>query len=249
MPSLVTSADSKEAKGGQVLKLFNSDCICREDGYFSNSGYVYQLRKITVTSGAEIYPYEFTNLPINEIVLPDTIQKISEYSFYKCDLLKEIRLPEAVTEIGNNAFGNCDLLQKIFLGKNINSIHKSAFSWCSELSCCFYSGSEKQWNELMKPLEQSDISSVCVHFISNNDYVKTIGGDTIDPKKLEPDRGCGDVNSDGITDLTDLTNLSMFLLYDYNFATDAKVYSDITKDGETDIADLAALKMIIMKAR
>lgn len=151
-------------------------------------------KKIIITSGTKIYPYEFIGLDINEIILPDTITKISEHSFSDCKLLKEIKLPDSVVEIGAEVFDNCNSLRTIYAGSKL----------------------------------------------------KTVGTNITSPQILEPDRGCGDIDNDGKTDLTDLLSLSLYLLQDYNFTTSAQVYSDITKDGEVDIADLASLKMLIL---
>ncbi len=261
LPSLVSSPDkiiesgvtTEEIKGGQIYKLFKSDTTFTDNTM--DIGYIptMRLRKITVTSGTEIYPYEFINLNhVTEFILPDTITKISESSFRGCDILKEIRLPESVTEIDDQAFESCSALKTIHIGKNLKKVNKDSFLFCHGIDDVYFSGTEKQWDELK--LSSADnifdnLFTASVHFTSEKTFVKTIGTDITSPQVLEQNRGSGDMDGNGITDLTDLMCLSMYLLKDYDFTTSAKVYSDITNDGEVDIADLAALRMIIMKAK
>ncbi len=59
--------------------------------------------------------------------------------------------------------------------------------------------------------------------------------------------GNGDANLDGVTDLTDLTELSLFLLGDKEFSEYELYAVDVNQDGKVDIADLPTLKMMITK--
>lgn len=169
-------------------------------------------------------------------------------------MLKEIRIPESVTEIGREAFNSCKMLRSVYVGENLKKLEYESFSFCNNLEEVYYSGSQEQWNELKassqsKAYINTDLFNAFIHYTSENKFVKIIGTDITSPQVLEQNRGGGDVDGDGKTDLTDLMCLSMYLLQDYDFTTSAKVCSDITKDGEVDIADLAALRMIIMKAK
>lgn len=55
----------------------------------------------------------------------------------------------------------------------------------------------------------------------------------------------GDVNEDGVVDLSDYTALSQFLLGDEVTISEAK--ADVAKNGKVDLADLATLRQYLMK--
>ncbi|MBR6599854.1 MAG: dockerin type I repeat-containing protein, partial [Oscillospiraceae bacterium] len=67
-------------------------------------------------------------------------------------------------------------------------------------------------------------------------------------EKSEITREVGDLNNDGVVELTDLTILSLYLIGDRSLDESDLVYADVTKNGKVDIADLAALKQYIMKS-
>lgn len=58
----------------------------------------------------------------------------------------------------------------------------------------------------------------------------------------------GDIDRNGIVDLTDLTTLSLHLVGDKEFTDDMLAISDMTNDGAVNIADLATMKQYIMNA-
>lgn len=55
----------------------------------------------------------------------------------------------------------------------------------------------------------------------------------------------GDLNADGVADLTDLTLLSLHLLGDATLKDEAVKYADVNADGNVDLADLAHFKQYI----
>lgn len=56
---------------------------------------------------------------------------------------------------------------------------------------------------------------------------------------------CGDIDLNGVVELTDLTYLSLYLLKQYEFNDNQMILADITGDGQVDIADLATLKQVV----
>ena len=57
----------------------------------------------------------------------------------------------------------------------------------------------------------------------------------------------GDVNSDGIVDLTDLSCISLYLIGDKTLDKTALMLADVSYDGEINLADLATMKQYICK--
>ena len=51
------------------------------------------------------------------ILIPDSVTKIGNYSFLFCSSLVNLEIPENVSMIGNGAFSNCTSLIKISINK------------------------------------------------------------------------------------------------------------------------------------
>lgn len=65
------------------------------------------LQKTTVS---EIQAYSFMNSGLEEVELPSTCSKLSDYSFAQCYQLNKITIPVSVVEIADTAFDKCENL-------------------------------------------------------------------------------------------------------------------------------------------
>lgn len=68
------------------------------------------------------------------VIIPDTVKKIPQYAFSKCQKITGIAIPDSVTSIGDNAFYDCDGLTNITIPDSVISIGKSAFCNCESLA-------------------------------------------------------------------------------------------------------------------
>lgn len=109
------------------------------------------------------------------IVVPEGVEKVGDYTFYTFSNLGELTLPDSVHNIGNDAFKNCNNMTLVGnkLPKNLVTIGASCFSGCSQLNIqnipkgvvaipnyCFYANAS---------LTELDLSSI-----------KTIGTDAFE---------------------------------------------------------------------
>jgi len=76
-----------------------------------------------------IYGCIFTN-----IIIPDSIDSISDFAFDYCRSLTRITFPNSVTNIGYCAFGNCTSLTNITIPGSVSSIGDEIFYACQSLS-------------------------------------------------------------------------------------------------------------------
>lgn len=69
---------------------------------------------------------------ITKVTLPDTIESIGEFAFFKCKSLTEINIPEKLAEISR---GMLDItgLESIIIGGNVKRIGEVAFWGCRDL--------------------------------------------------------------------------------------------------------------------
>ncbi len=65
-----------------------------------------------------------------EFTFPNTIRKISDYSFSSWNALEKVVIPEGVTTIGQSCFTNCKKLTEIEIPESVTSIGASCFQTC-----------------------------------------------------------------------------------------------------------------------
>lgn len=75
----------------------------------------------------------YQNTTLEQVIIPDTIDEIHDYAFYRCTNLKSVVLPKRLTKIGESAFAGCIGLQSIELPDTITEIRKAAFYNCDSL--------------------------------------------------------------------------------------------------------------------
>lgn len=76
----------------------------------------------------------FTNLGIEEIVFPDSLNGIGDSAFEGCAALKRVTLGNSLKTIGSFAFHSCVWLTKIILPSSVTNIGDSAFGNCYRLA-------------------------------------------------------------------------------------------------------------------
>ena len=64
---------------------------------------------------------------ISNIIIPEGITNIGDYTFYNCKSLVHVTIPESVTSIGKYAFQNCNSLAIITMADNVTNIGCEAF--------------------------------------------------------------------------------------------------------------------------
>ena len=69
------------------------------------------------------------NETMEEVVLPDSIQKI-ENAFGSCSNLKKINLPKSLVELGLTAFRGCEKLQRTEIPASLKKVGEETFSKC-----------------------------------------------------------------------------------------------------------------------
>lgn len=75
----------------------------------------------------------FASTNIQLLTLPESVSKISDYSFQDCNKLLRISIPYNVADIGEYAFYNCGALEVVDIGSQITEIPSCAFTLCNSL--------------------------------------------------------------------------------------------------------------------
>ena len=59
-------------------------------------------------------------------------------------------IPKGVTSIGNSAFSRCNSLTSVTIPNSVTSIGRNAFEHCTALKNIYFTGTEEQWNNIIK---------------------------------------------------------------------------------------------------
>lgn len=91
---------------------------------------------VVVPEGIEsLYQYTFyKNANITSVKLPDTLIKLPSYAFSECTALTNLNIPDGISEIPDNCCNACGSLEVVTLPKSLTRIGNSAFYKCSKLS-------------------------------------------------------------------------------------------------------------------
>lgn len=91
------------------------DCLIKEKSYSIPFG----VKEITESA--------FRNCLLDEIEIPDTVEKIGDKAFYGIFGIEKISIPNSVTFIGKDAFASCGNLTSISIGKGVTSLSDRIF--------------------------------------------------------------------------------------------------------------------------
>ncbi len=67
---------------------------------------------------------------VKDLVIPNTVNSIRDYTFSYCSSLTSITIPNSVTSIGDEAFRSCSSLTSITIPESVTSIGSSTFIGC-----------------------------------------------------------------------------------------------------------------------
>ena len=78
--------------------------------------------------------FYINNNEIKDLVIPNTVDTIRQYTFSNCKSLTSVTISDGVTSIENSAFENCSSLTDVTIGNSVTCIGNSAFEDCSSLT-------------------------------------------------------------------------------------------------------------------
>lgn len=186
-------------------------------------------------------------------IVPNGIKSIGNYAFSNCKNLTSIIIPDGITKIGYSAFSECTSLTSITIPKSVTSIGNYVFSNNSlnSLTDIYYEGTEDEWNQIS--IESSISPDITIHYnsepITTTTTVTTSSPSTTTTTtttKPVYDNIYGDINLDGVVDLTDAIMLNKQLAGVIIFTSAQQKNADCYRDGSIDDKDTTALMQFVI---
>ena len=103
---------------------------------------------------------------LKNIELPSNITSVKGETFFYCDSIESVNIPYGTTWIGGGAFTACSGMKSITIPNSVTGIGEWAFAGCDALKDVYYSGTEKQWEELKAEMgaENTPIENATIHY-------------------------------------------------------------------------------------
>jgi hypothetical protein len=201
---------------------------------------------------------------LTEIVLPNSVTTIGDYSFHDCkalerisfgkslnkigqyafsydEALKNVKLPNSVTQVGTHSFSYCKNLTSISFGKSITNIGTNTFFEDNAISSIYCKAETPPAMSSINP-HLEHLTTVYVPINSVEIYKTTYPWKWIE-HIVGINFDSADVNGDGEINIADV-NCCIDTIIDNNDTFD-EVY-DVNGDGEINIADINAIIAAIL---
>lgn len=108
--------------GPTIRQLYIEDITAYMNCTYSNT------ESLPLHNGGVLY---LNGKPLQNLVVPNGIEKIQDNLFVGCESLVNVIIPEGVTSIGEDVFRDCENLENISIPKSIISIGEYAFRGCA----------------------------------------------------------------------------------------------------------------------
>ena len=109
-----------------------------------------------------INAFEYANL--EQIILPESLEKINDSAFACCWNLRSIVIPDGVTHIGTAAFYGNGMLTSVVIPESVAYIGLQAFDGCESITDVYYLGTEWRWGAIVIEGSNENLLGATIHF-------------------------------------------------------------------------------------
>ena len=171
IPDCVTSMADEAFRNCDSLKsVYITDLVAWCNIDFAGSMTTFSSNPLW-NKGADLY---LNGELVTELVIPDSVSRISEKSFLNCDSLISVIIPDSVTSIGRDAFSGCDSLRSVTIGDSVTSIGTQAFYDCDSLMSIIVSENNNQYKSIDGNLYSKDGETLIQYSIGKTNTSFTI---------------------------------------------------------------------------
>ena len=100
---------------------------------------------------------------LNLVTIGNGVTSIEYNTFDDCDSLTSVTMGDSVTKIGYGAFIDCENLSSVTLPKSLTYVAALAFTDCNRLANVYYTGTQKQWDQIDIASENDPLLRAVLH--------------------------------------------------------------------------------------
>ena len=200
---------------------------------------------LTISGTGEMTDYSFTAAPpwdryrddITKVIIEEGVTSIGDWAFRYYDNITSVTIPDSMTSIGTWAFGDCYQLTSVILPESVTSVDIVAFENCCNLQSVTIHNPDCEIYDYRNTIPSDRIYGY--QYSTAEEYAETYGI-TFIPIDTLPVKG--DVNADGIFNVSDVVALQKWLLAVPDATLADWKAADLCEDERLDVFDLCLMK-------
>ena len=186
---------------------------------------------------------------LTDVNIPAWVKEIKYGAFYQCTALTEVEIPSGVETLGDYAFYGCSSLTKATIPASITTYGKTTFRECNALTDVYAAyetpvaipATSFSWTTYNNAMLH--VPAGCTAAYKATETWKNFAHIQDDYRQFAP----GDVNGDGVVNVTDV-NLLINIALGRDNADNYNGRADINGDGKVNITDVnLAINMLLGK--
>ena len=187
-------------------------------------------------------------ISLESVNMPASLYSIEQYAFYDCPKLMGITLPESLNIIEERAFCGCKSISEITIAKSCQSIGDYAFLGCDSLNEITVKGENTSFGIKSMGYEYNNGYAVKDGFLLISENENAAGYAKDNGIKLVSEMIPGDVNADGIFNISDVVLLQKWILAVPDTHLAYRKAADLCEDGKINVFDLCLAKRMMLEA-
>lgn len=249
IPVAVTAIDQEPFLDCDNLKEIIWNAKNCEYTYYRN---LKTIECLTFGDSVEVIPNQIAIYcdGLKSVTISNSVKTIGQFSFYGCAGLKRVVIPNTVTSIEASAFRNCNSLVTVVLPNSVistGSIDAHAFADCSNLKNVICLSTNPVSDVISQSVFQGSYETAILRVpIEAIEIYKSTWPWSKFTNMVGLDPSLGDVNLDGVVNITDINGVISCILASGNDSL-TDFMSDINRDGSINIADINAVISMILQ--
>lgn len=233
--------------------------------YINNNPDMEIPEKIFGDTVVEIVPYAFLdNKIITSAQIPNTVNKIGDFSFGRCENLESIVLPFGLNSIGFAAFQECTSLKSIEIQAKLDTVPDQAFFGCASLESIELPDTVQSIGSVSfggcEALKYVTIPKSTTYIAfdafknSSNVTIRGYKDSFAEEFALEfginfeviPEYEIGDIDMNGIVNISDATLIQQYAVSIKKLSDYQLSLADVNGDGSVNVADATQIQRILV---
>ena len=204
----------------------------------------------TVIPNTVIYigQYAFSHRAIaGELKIPNSVTSIGKEAFYQCSRLTSVTMGNSVSGIGNYSFYECAGLKVITLPASLEYINSYAFSSCDSIKkvICYASEPPSANTNCFESTAYENAVLLVPEAALGSYQAHATWGSFRNILSIEDNLPTGDVNGDGLVNISDIIDFINFLLNDDASGFDLD-NADVDNNGLVNVSDVIHLINVLL---
>ena len=207
------------------------------------------LTSVVIPNSVEVISGTFSGCTgLTHVSFGNSLKSIGHYTFQNCTGLTSFVIPNTVEILGYDVFRNCTNLTSVTIGSSVTKMNTRDFNGCSALATvtCLAMTPPVIFGNTFDT-SSNNSATLRVPQASLEAYQQADYWQRFLLMEGIPGPGPGDVNGDGVLNVSDI-NVLLNALINGELSIEDNPYADLNGDGELDVSDITILINAVLNA-